>query len=165
MPYVKIINRTNNRVRLPGTHKSIAPKSFVYLTGAEFQRARPTLLTLRDRDIVAFDDRQPIEVLAPPRVKATVVSRSVNTPPANPAPFDAYIVPAGASGDWYGQDNKIAIFDGTKWTFHTPFDGLCIYVEDEGTFVTFTGGDLRDDEDLDGKIGWVAAIDEDATQT
>ena len=52
------------------------------------------------------------------------------TPPGTPSKADAYIVGAGASGAWSGQDGNIAFYDGSSWRFVAPYEGLLIYIRD-----------------------------------
>lgn len=49
-----------------------------------------------------------------------------------PSSGDRYIVGDGASGDWDGEDEKIAEYDGSDWVFITPDEGFAVWVEDEG---------------------------------
>ena len=48
-----------------------------------------------------------------------VISRA-NTPPASPASGDLYIVNVAPSGAWAGQANKLALWNGSAWTFAAP---------------------------------------------
>lgn len=61
-----------------------------------------------------------------------VLSITTTAPPATPAAGDTYIVPAGATGLWAGQDNKLAHYYGGSWKFRTPIRGPRPLVLDEG---------------------------------
>lgn len=55
------------------------------------------------------------------------------TPPGGPSIGDRYIVGAGATGAWAGQDGSIATWNGTAWTFDSSAPVGCFaLVEDEG---------------------------------
>lgn len=53
-------------------------------------------------------------------------------PPSSPAEGEAWIVAAGASGTWAGQDGAIASRQGANWLFITPRDGLRIFDRSTG---------------------------------
>jgi hypothetical protein len=63
-----------------------------------------------------------------------IKDRDANTPPGSPAAGDCYIVAAGGTGAWAGQDGKLAIYAG-GWVFAPVTAGLVVYVEDEDIFV------------------------------
>jgi len=58
-----------------------------------------------------------------------VLDNTLSTPPATPDVGDAYIVASSPTGDWAGQANKIATWNGSSWDFYTP-------VNDDRTTVT-----------------------------
>lgn len=72
-------------------------------------------------------------------VQPAVASRSTLTPPANPAPGARFIVPAGALGDWAGQDGTIAFAEGGGWAHLVPLPGWQAWVADEGADALFDG--------------------------
>ncbi|WP_370211785.1 DUF2793 domain-containing protein [Roseovarius sp.] len=74
-------------------------------------------------------------------VQLAVSSASVTTPPALPEPGQRYIVPAGASGDWAGQDGALAVFEETGWAFYAPNPGWIAWVEDSARQEVFDGSD------------------------
>ena len=45
-------------------------------------------------------------------------------PPEKPAPGSCYVVPASATGDWFGYDGSLASFSSGGWRFISPFEGL-----------------------------------------
>lgn len=60
---------------------------------------------------------------------------------APPAPVDgaAWAVPAGATGDWAGQDGRIAIASNGGWVFADPAEGWRGWVVDEAREVRHDG--------------------------
>jgi uncharacterized protein DUF2793 len=58
------------------------------------------------------------------------------------APVDgqSYIVPAGATGAWLGQDQKIALFLNGGWEFADAMDGWRAWVIDEAIELRFQSG-------------------------
>ena len=72
-------------------------------------------------------------------VQARVLDRDLNTPPANPAEGDAYIVAVSATGDWAGQEGNIAAWQNGGWVFHAPSEGWKVWVADEDTLYVHDG--------------------------
>jgi hypothetical protein len=68
----------------------------------------------------------------------SVISR-LSTPPATPAAEDRYLIIATASGDWLGQENSIAEWNGSDWEFIVPDEGFTTRVESENIIYTFDG--------------------------
>lgn len=66
-------------------------------------------------------------------------TRGLSAPPAA-SEGECYLVADAASGDWIGQDGKIALWRDGTWHFLDAFPGLAAFVEDEGKALTFTGG-------------------------
>ena len=54
------------------------------------------------------------------------------TPPGNPAIGQCYLVGAGGSGNWSGQDGTIAGFTSGGWRFVEPVEGLMVTVRSSG---------------------------------
>ncbi|MGI3165190.1 DUF2793 domain-containing protein [Pseudooceanicola sp. 200-1SW] len=81
-------------------------------------------------------------------VQLAVADRDLTAPPAGPAEGDRYIVASGATGDWAGEDGRVAQFDGTAWVFHAPQPGWRAWVVDEERLVTWRGGAWADDSGL-----------------
>ena len=65
-------------------------------------------------------------------VQPAVEDRDLAAPPLSPAEGAVWIVAAGASGDWAGQDGKLAQFIGGAWAFHAPQAGYAVWLKDEG---------------------------------
>jgi hypothetical protein len=72
-------------------------------------------------------------------VQSAVASRTVATPPATSDPGTCYIVAAGATGAWAGQDDALAAWDGSAWRFVSPQTGWRVYLIDEGRGAVWTG--------------------------
>ena len=62
-------------------------------------------------------------------------------PPVAPQIGECYIVAAGGSGDWIGQDGKIAAYLDGAWQFQTPRAGWQGYVIAQGILTVFDGTD------------------------
>ncbi len=72
-------------------------------------------------------------------VQLSVIERTLGTPPASPAEGDRYIVAAGATDAWLGQETKVAAFVDGAWGFFTPRAGWLAYVEGEDGVAVFDG--------------------------
>src|SRR6056297_719061 len=68
-----------------------------------------------------------------------VLSRTDDVGAATADRGNAYIVPTSATGDWSGQDDDIAIYDGSAWQFYTPAEGTETFVQDDDERVRFDG--------------------------
>ena len=62
-----------------------------------------------------------------------------SAPPASFQIDDAFYVGPSASGDWFGQSGKIAIFTDMGWRFALVQEGLLAYDLAAGTHVKFNG--------------------------
>lgn len=69
-----------------------------------------------------------------------VADKDLTTPPGSPSDGDRYIVGEGATDDWSGHDNEIAMYMGTAWAFKVPPIGTVAYVSDEDADYRFIGG-------------------------
>lgn len=67
-----------------------------------------------------------------------VLSRTMATPPTQPAVGDAYIIGVSPTGDWQGAPGKLASFDGFGWTISMPNPGCMAWVADEQQFAVCT---------------------------
>ncbi len=74
-------------------------------------------------------------------VQMSVVSTTLNTPPAEPEEGACFILPAGALDAWAGQDSTIAVRDNGAWAFFAPKAGWRAFVKDTGGMVVFDGTD------------------------
>lgn len=70
----------------------------------------------------------------------SVLDRGLATPPGSPTAGDSYIVAAAPTGDWAGQADSIAVWDGAAWQFGVPRIGWIAYVEDEEVLTAFKSG-------------------------
>jgi hypothetical protein len=68
-----------------------------------------------------------------------VLDRDLTAPPGSEAQLDTYLVAAGATGTWAGQDGKLAVIINTAYTFIAPLAGWIAWVDDEGGYVGFNG--------------------------
>lgn len=65
---------------------------------------------------------------------------SITTSPTVTTPGARYIVAAsGATGDFAGQANKVAVRVGSAWEFHTPIRGLLAENQATGAIIKFNG--------------------------
>jgi hypothetical protein len=53
-------------------------------------------------------------------VLTDVIEKTIQTPPTGNTLDDAYIVPSGSTGEWSGQTNNVAIWDGSIWEYYIP---------------------------------------------
>jgi len=72
-------------------------------------------------------------------LQLAVKDKDLGTPPGSPAEGDRYIIPAGATGAWAGQTNKVAVRIEGTWEFYSPTEGWFAWVQDENLFYTFDG--------------------------
>lgn len=70
----------------------------------------------------------------------SILDNDLTAPPGSPAFGDTYIVGAAGSGDWAGQDDKIALYTARGWVFQTPVVGEIRYIEDEDAFMHYSAG-------------------------
>jgi hypothetical protein len=73
-------------------------------------------------------------------VQLSVISRVIIDPPGGAAEGDTYVVPLGATGDWLGQEDAIAVWQAGGWQIISPGAGWVAYVLDEGQLVRYAGG-------------------------
>ncbi|QGA56149.1 phage tail protein [Brucella sp. 2280] len=68
-----------------------------------------------------------------------VVSMTITAPPSNPAAWDTYCIPAGATGAWAGRSQDIAEWTGSTWRIFTAKDGHGIGLPDGRVFIRING--------------------------
>lgn len=61
-----------------------------------------------------------------------VLDRHLPTPPESPVDGDRYIVGAGATGAWAGEEGHVAAWQNGLWRFFAPQIGWRAFVRDEG---------------------------------
>ena len=76
--------------------------------------------------------------------KQLPISTSQSAPPGGPSSGDRHIVTATATGDWAGQETKIAEYNGTIWTFQLPTEGWEVYAQDENIRLKYDGSAWAD---------------------
>lgn len=71
----------------------------------------------------------------------SVLGYQTDPPTSGLTDGDRYIVEPSGTGDWSGQDNKIATYNasGSDWTFETPNEGWSTWVEDEDLLRVYNG--------------------------
>lgn len=72
-------------------------------------------------------------------VQLAVISADLTTPPPTPGEGDRYIVAAGATETWSGQDTTVAVWSDNAWTFHAPITGWRADVQGSGVTLRFDG--------------------------
>ena len=60
-------------------------------------------------------------------------------PPGAPVDGETWLVAAGASGDWTGQDHALACRQGGNWIFVQPRDGMRVFDLSRGQEQLFLG--------------------------
>ena len=74
-------------------------------------------------------------------VQLSLETLNATVPPALPLEGEAHSVGVSASGDWVGQDGKVALFQNGGWVFLTPMTGWQGWSKESGTRVQYTGTD------------------------
>lgn len=72
-------------------------------------------------------------------VQLSVIAADLTDPPATPADGDRYLVPAGATGSWAGQDGSLAVWTDSAWSFLAPNIGWLAWVADLGQMQAYDG--------------------------
>ena len=67
------------------------------------------------------------------------LSATLAAPPVGATDGDAYIVPSGATGDWFGEDGNLAIAANGFWRFVTPKAGWQGFNVETGSSQLFDG--------------------------
>jgi hypothetical protein len=60
-------------------------------------------------------------------------------PPSTPSEGEAWLVAAGAAGEWAGQDGKLASRQSGNWLFVTPADGMRLFDKSSAQMLLFLG--------------------------
>ena len=72
-------------------------------------------------------------------VHSSVVDQR-SDPPTAPTIGESYLVGASPSGDWAGETDAIATWQGSHWLFVSPVEGTRIRRLDSGQDTVFSGG-------------------------
>ncbi len=83
-------------------------------------------------------------------------SRTTSTPPGSPTSGDIYIIPVSATGDWTGQDGKLAYYD-QSWKFIIPNEGSTLWVNDENVAYIYDGSSWMASVGVAKKTLWIPA--------
>lgn len=67
-----------------------------------------------------------------------ILDRDATAPPGGDTDGDMYLVAATATGAWASQEGKIALFNGTSWSFITPKAGMTAFVKDEKIWIGYS---------------------------
>jgi hypothetical protein len=62
------------------------------------------------------------------------------SPPASPAEGETWLVASGATGEWAGQDAKLAAWQSANWLLTTPRDGMRLFDRSTGQMLLYRGG-------------------------
>lgn len=77
-------------------------------------------------------------------VQPVVIDLDLTAPPSVPVDGDCHLVAAGATGDWTGQDNALAVQSSGGWMFYAPRSGWKVYVQSENADFIFDGVEWLD---------------------
>jgi hypothetical protein len=72
-------------------------------------------------------------------VMLSVLDRDLTAPPGSPADGDRYLVASSPTGDWSGQDRKIAAYQDGAWAFYTAKEGWLCWIADEDLLLCCDG--------------------------
>ena len=61
-------------------------------------------------------------------------------PPADPDEGECWLVGAGATGAWTGEDGQLACRQLDNWLFVAPCDGMCVLDKSRGQRIVYFGG-------------------------
>ncbi len=67
-----------------------------------------------------------------------------NTPPESAKPGERFGILDNPTGDWVAHPNGIAEWDGKRWLFTDPEEGMIVYNEEEGKAFRFKAGEWID---------------------
>jgi len=63
-----------------------------------------------------------------------------NDPPSSPNTGDRYLIDDNPTGDWSGEPNEIAEWDGSQWVIFDPNDGWAVFLEDVDLLKVYDSG-------------------------
>jgi hypothetical protein len=85
-------------------------------------------------------------------VMLAVIDRDLSAPPVSPALGDRYLVKATGTGDFAGNDNRVAQYDTGGWNFYAPKAGWTCYVQDESVLLAWDGASWAPALDVMGAV-------------
>ena len=95
----------------------------------------------------------------------TVIDTTIATPPVSPNFDDVYIVAAGGTGDWSGEDTNLAAWNGIAWIFRIAEEGNFVYDStNDGQFV-FDGSVWGPLSIADNSVTTAKIVDQAVTET
>ena len=89
-------------------------------------------------------------------VQLAIVDKDLATPPASPTEGQRYIPATGATGEWVGNEGKIAAYQDGAWMFYSPGIGFLAFITDENLIYIYNGTNWASYSD--GKIGGPTTI-------
>ncbi len=84
-------------------------------------------------------------------VQISIIDKDLSTPPASPSEGACYIPATGATGEWAGNEGKIAAYQDGAWMFYAPSTGFLAFIADESLVYIYNGTNWAPYSD--GKIG------------
>lgn len=75
-----------------------------------------------------------------------VLSISFSSPPATLQDGDKYIIASPASGDWAGQEGKLAVRIEGAWVFYVPVEGWRVRLKSANAFIFFNGTNWENEQ-------------------
>ncbi|MCB1485614.1 MAG: DUF2793 domain-containing protein [Hyphomicrobiaceae bacterium] len=72
-------------------------------------------------------------------VQLTVEDRDLSAPPASPVEGQCFIVAAGATGAWAGQEGLVAAYQDAAWLFYPVRTGWRAWIVDESALFVWNG--------------------------
>ena len=70
----------------------------------------------------------------------SIVAGSLAAPPAQSEEGSIFRITAGATLEWAGHDDELAIQIGGEWRFVTPFEGMTVFDQTNGVLLHFRSG-------------------------
>ena len=93
------------------------------------------------------------------QIQLAVLDRDLAVPPAAPTDGDAWLVAAGASGDWTGMTGRVAARRAGAWLFLEPRAGWLCWVADESRLLVHDGASWTDFATASGLLRGTALAD------
>lgn len=76
------------------------------------------------------------------------VEDELDTPPVSPTDGQAFLVGTSPTGDFSGQNGKVAYRRDGAWVFRSPYDGARIYDKDRNGYLTYEGSTWSPDAEF-----------------